>query len=109
MTDSELFSRYPDVPSIQLELVKAAYGIWQPINWYCRAAKKPEPRTLPEVVKDILPLFRQGATIYLDNPRYRALGELILEAIADADPAALVKKFKTKAEKAQKAQKAERD
>lgn len=106
MTDSELLLLYPDVASIQLALVTVAYKSWLPVEKYCRMAKKPNPRTLPEVVSDILPMFRQGATAYLENPRYRgrkALGELIMEAIKDADPAALVKKFLTKVEKALKA------
>lgn len=96
---------YPDAASIQFEVVKVAYEIWYPIEKLFskirhKAEKWREPRTLPDVVRDIIPLFRHGAAVYIENPRYRgrkALGELILEALKDADPALLVKKFKIKA------------
>jgi hypothetical protein len=92
----------PDHAYVQFEAVKVAYAQWKVTEKYRPKPPLPQPATLVEVLERIIPIFRKGAQIYIDNPKYadkKAKGLRILEALKDADPAALIKKFKGKAER----------
>lgn len=75
----------------QLYAVIVAYNAW---------GKGPRP--LEAWIAGIMREMRKAATIYVENPRYagkKIIGEQILEALKDADPYALAKKFRGKAER----------